>query len=125
MITVIPVYSMWCQQEARPAEVSRLNSTRSVSGPAPLRHSSRYAGLLFSARCRGKVQQFSQIQHRADRKSHTETTTEHLVNFQNKTLCVDASTKKNPTKGTNTSTFLVILWLGTLYVVVFITHTFN
>ena len=45
--------------------------------------------------------------HRVDRKSHTETTTHHPVNFQNKTICVDASRK---TKKKITIQVSLLIW---------------
>ena len=64
----------------------------------------------------------AKCQHRADRKTDTKATTEHLVNFHNKTLSVDANTKF--WKRRQKHALLLYLRFGTLVVVVFITHTY-
>ena len=70
-----------------------------------------------SARCQGTAHPCSQIQHRADRQSETETTKFNLVNFH---------TKNVQKKKRHVQPLLLILQLATLnfcqFVVVFIMH---
>ena len=105
-------YSLFALVQIREQLVTMLHITSSLdcvhtaaftSGPKCVMSEEAALQFVWISKTR---QQFSWIQHRADRKSSTETTTLwHLVTFQNKTIYVDTRaqiTKKDPSVG-NTS----------------------